>query len=410
MMTVSPRKTARSLWRSMPPGLRRSLLFGTTRLAAPAARLPGPPPAEPVVVVGPVSSATGLGEGARLCMRALRGQGLDVRGFDVSPVMLGGDPAEPIDLGAAVGPGPGTVILHVNAPLAPLALLMLGRAVVKAKRIIGYFAWELPDLPADWIAALAHVHEIWVPSRFTADAFRRHTDRPVRIVAHPVAAPGRVRPATGGAGAPFTVLTPFNMASGFTRKNPVAAVQAFKLAFGDRASDGQRLILKTHHVSAYPAGRDQLAEAIDGDPRVSVLDGTLDRAELDGLIAGSDAVMLLHRSEGFGLPLAEAMGHGVPVVATNWSGNTDFMDFGNSCPVSYCLVPARDPQGSYHYADQVWAEPSVENAARQLRLLADSPAARAGLGAAAVATIRRRCSAEAYAEALRTLLLAGAEV
>lgn len=70
----------------------------------------------------------------------------------------------------------------------------------------------------------------------------------------------------------------------------------------------------------------------------------MDRKELDALIAGSDAVMLLHRSEGFGLPLAEAMGHGVPVVATNWSGNTDFMDFGNSCPVSYCLVPALDPR------------------------------------------------------------------
>ena len=99
---------------------------------------------------------------------------------------------------------------------------------------------------------------------------------------------------------------------------------------------------------------------IDGDPRITLLDRTLDRSELDALIAGCDALMLLHRSEGFGLPLAEAMGQGLPVVATNWSGNTDFMDFDNSCPVSYCLVPARDPQGSYDHADQLWAEPSAE--------------------------------------------------
>jgi len=418
-MSASPKNTAkdtaRAVWRCIPPGMRRSLLFGATRFAAPAAHMPGPPPAEPIVIVGPISSATGLGEGARLAMRALRDQGLDVRGIDVSPVMLGGDPAEPIDLGPPVAPGPGTVILHVNAPLAPLALLMLGRPALRGKRVVGYFAWELPDLPADWIAALDHVHEIWVPSRFTAEAFRRHTSRPVHVVAHPVAAPGPRPGRVRAADDPFTVLTPFNMASGFTRKNPVAAVRAFRLAFGEsRAGEGlpgarkARLILKTQHVSAYAAGCQELAAAIDGDPRITVLDRTLDRAELDELVARCDAVMLLHRSEGFGLPLAEAMGQGLPVVATNWSGNTDFMDFGNSCPVSYCLVPARDPQGSYDHADQLWAEPSTQNAAMHLRRLHENPASVAALGQAAVLAVRERCSPRAYADRLATLLLADA--
>jgi glycosyltransferase involved in cell wall biosynthesis len=321
--------------------------------------------------------------------------------------MLGGDPAEPIDPGLPVTAGPGTVILHVNAPLAPLALLMLGRPALRNKRIIGYFAWELPDLPDDWIAALDHVHEIWVPSRFTAEAFRRHANRPVHVVPHPVQAIATRHRQVRGAGAPFTVLTPFNMASGFTRKNPVAAVRAFKLAFGDGATDA-RLILKTHHVSAYAAGHGELAAAIDGDPRITLLDRTLDRAELDKLVADSDALMLLHRSEGFGLPLAEAMGQGLPVVATNWSGNTDFMDFGNSCPVSYCLVPARDPQGSYDHAGQLWAEPSAEDAAKHLRRLHDNPALGTELGRVASLTIQERCSPKAFADRSGALLMADA--
>jgi glycosyltransferase involved in cell wall biosynthesis len=187
----------------------------------------------------------------------------------------------------------------------------------------------------------------------------------------------------------------------------VAAVRAFKLAF-DGGRDDARLILKTHHVSAYAAGCRELAAAIDGDPRITVLDRTMDRAELDDLVSSSDAVMLLHRSEGFGLPLAEAMGRGLPVVATNWSGNTDFMDFGNSCPVSYCLVPARDPQGSYDHADQLWAEPSAENAAVHLRRLRDEPALRTELGRAASRTIRERCSPKVFAERSGELLMADA--
>jgi glycosyltransferase involved in cell wall biosynthesis len=394
----------------MPPDVRRSLLYAATRIAAPAARPPGPPGLEPVIVVGPISSATGLGEGARLSIRALRDGGLDVRGVDISPVMLGGDPAEPIDHGPPAQSGPGTVVLHVSAPLAPLALLallallMLGRRTLRGKRIIGYFAWELPDLPPDWVAARPHVHEIWVPSRFNAEAFRRHTDRLVHVVPHPVTASDRGEFRHGETGDPFTALTPFNMASGFARKNPVAAVRAFRLAFPSGGTRSARLVLKTHHADAYPAGAAELAEAIDSDPRITIIDSTLDRSDLNALVAGSDTVMLLHRSEGFGLPLAEAMGLAVPVVGTNWSGNTDFMDIGNSCPVSFRLVPAIDPQGTYDHPWQSWADPCIEDAARHLRLLHDNPDMRTSLGCRAAETIRQRLSRAAYAARVRSLL------
>ena len=398
-MPVSPkdtaRDTARAVWRRIPPGLRRSLLFGTTRIAAPAARMPGPPPAEPIVIVGPISSATGLGEGARLAMRALRDQGLDVRGVDVSPVMLGGDPAEPIDPGLPVPAGPGTVILHVNAPLAPLALLMLGRPALRGKRIIGYFAWELPDLPDDWIAALDHVHEIWVPSRFTADAFRRHTEPagPCGAASGPGTRhkAGRVRKRAE--------RTPLHRADavqhGFRLHAEEPGSGGARVQAGVRRGRGAdaRLILKTHHVSAYAAGCGELAAAIDGDPRITRArphDGP-DGTGRAGRLAATRSCCCTGR-KGSGCRWPKRWDRALPVVATNWSGNTDFMDFGNSCPVSYCLVPARDPQGSYDHADQLWAEPSAENAAVHLRRLRDNPALGAELGQAASLTIRERCS------------------
>jgi glycosyltransferase involved in cell wall biosynthesis len=285
---------------------------------------------------------------------------------------------------------------------------MLGRSVLRGKRIIGNFAWELPDLPPDWITGLRHVHEIWVPSTFNAQAFRRHTDRPVRIVGYPVSSAERqVAMKTKDAGEPFTVLTAFNMASGYCRKNPVASVQAFRAAFGN--SPKARLILKTHHIAAYPPGMAELSAAIDGAPNIRVMDCTLPRTELDALVASSDAIMSLHRSEGFGLPLAEAMALGVPAVATGWSGNMDFMTDANSCPVSHSFVAARDPAGGYDYPDQSWADPSVEHAAERLRWLYDNPEERLRIGRTACQNIATNLSMTRYADCLAELLPRGSD-
>ncbi len=390
----------RTLWQRLPQHYRRKALFAAAALLAPRPARGAGAGAGPVVVAGALRTASGLGESARLCLETLRAGGFDARGVDLGGVFM-----QPPDLADYAFPdgrgaiGPGVLILHVNAPLVPLALARLGRALVRGKRIIGYWAWELPEMAPDWRAGLGFVHEIWVPSRFAAAAIARQTDLPVHVIAHPVtvprlppaAAPGPARPHR----AELTVLTLFNMASSFARKNPLAAVAAFRIAFG--ADPSRRLLIKLTNPSAYPPGMAELMKSIAGAPNITIMDKSTPSLENFRLIAESDILLSMHRSEGFGLILAEAMCYGRVVVATGWSGNMDFMTTENSCPVRYRLVPAHDPQGIYDHRDQLWADPDPFDAARHLRRLGD-PAERVRLGARAARDIAALCARRHYLE------------
>jgi glycosyltransferase involved in cell wall biosynthesis len=156
------------------------------------------------------------------------------------------------------------------------------------------------------------------------------------------------------------------MGSSFARKNcwapspPSASLRRFPARH-----------LATRSLPPTPPGAAaRLREAAAGAANISIHDRVLSRAELQGWLANADAVMSLHRAEGFGLVPAEAMQLGRPVIATRWSGNIDFMTAENSALVDYSLVPAVDPQGTYHHPDQLWAEPDVAHAADWLRRLA----------------------------------------
>ena len=124
--------------------------------------------------------------------------------------------------------GPGTVIFHFNPEGLVFSLLAAGRAALRGKRVIGYWAWETARIPPFWTAALSFLDEVWAPSRFTADAIQAVTSKPVRVVPHPVAIrpPGRARRADFGIGAEFTVLAMASFQSTFDRKNPLAAIDA----------------------------------------------------------------------------------------------------------------------------------------------------------------------------------------
>ncbi len=390
------------LWRLLPARGRRALLARGTALLAPRPDHAPPPPRAGMVVGGELARASGLGEAARLMARVIAGFGLATWQVDTSNRFSAGLPDD-----APVGV---PLLLHANAPVLPWALLHLPRRLVRGRRVIGYWAWELPVVPGSWRIGLGFVHEIWAPSRFTADALRGWLPAGsgilVRTVPIPIAAappePALLdRAAFGLPEAAVIVLVSFSLASSNVRKNPLGAVRAFRTAFGDRAD--RILVLKVGNPGHFPAEFAALRDAVSGYSNVRLETRTLPRADNHALTACADIVLSLHRSEGFGLVPAEAMLLGRPVVATGWSGNMDFMDADSAALIGYRLVAARDPRGVFEAPGAVWAEPDLAEAAAALRGLADDPAARATLGARGQALARQRLGAGPLAAALRAL-------
>ncbi len=341
-----------------------------------------------------------MGETARLMAVTAQRLGLPVWTVNVPPPVDARREVEVVASGSAPPLVP--LVLHINAPLLPLALLRLPSALVRNRCVIGYWAWELPEVPPEWRPALACVNQVWVPSRFTAAVLEPLLPGRVRVVPPALAVAPPVASELGRAAfdLPQTaviVLVSFNLASSFARKNPFAAIAAFHGAFGDRAD--RILLLKVAHADHAPADFARLTRMVRGQ-NIRLVTETLSPADRHALTACADIVLSLHRGEGFGLVLAEAMLLGKPVVATGWSGNTDFMDGTNAALVGYRLVPTRDDRSVYR---GVWAEPDVSEAAGLLRRLADDADLRRDLGRRARAAILDRLDGRALIAALEGL-------
>jgi glycosyltransferase involved in cell wall biosynthesis len=385
--TSSFRAAPHTLWRRLPAILRRRAFAKATGWLAPKPSPGASPATKGIVIAGELTRASGIGETARLMATAAQRLGLPVWTVDLPPPV---DARPEVAVTACAPPPPGVpLVLHINAPMLPLALLRLPTAVARNRPIVGYWAWEMPEVPPEWRPALACVSQVWVPSRFTAAVLEPLLPGRVRVVPPALAlvppiASSLGRTAFGLPGDAVVVLVSFNLASSFARKNPFAAVAAFRGAFGDRPD--RILVLKVSHPEHAPADFARLAQMARA-PNIRLETRTLAPDDRHALTACADIVLSLHRGEGFGLVLAEAMLLGKPVVATGWSGNTDFMDGTNAALVGYRLVPARDDRSVYR---GLWAEPDVAQAAVLLRTLADDADLRRDLGARArVSTLTR---------------------
>jgi glycosyltransferase involved in cell wall biosynthesis len=228
-------------------------------------------------------------------------------------------------------------VIWTNAEQLPGFASVVGPEYFVGRYNVGFWAWESERLPAHLAANAAMLDEIWVPSRFVRDAVTPVVDRPVHIFPHPIVAPipePSFDPRSLGIPQGFTFLFTYDFLSSFERKNPLGVLAAFVEAFPD--GGGPVLVLKSVNGAKRPAELERLLLAAGGRRDVVVIDEYLTAGERAALIASCGCFVSLHRAEGFGLGLGEAMALGKPVIATAYSGNLDFMS--NDTAV---LVPAR---------------------------------------------------------------------
>ncbi len=275
-------------------------------------------------------------------------------------------------------------LVQVNADEVPAFVTFVGEQYFEGKYNIGSWLWELPDFPLDWADRFDRFDEIWASSCFTAAALRKATSLPVTVVPYPLAAPAPVvhgRDHFGIAEDAFVFLFIFDFMSVFERKNPLATIEAFLRAFPGRRD--VRLVIKCSNSRIDPENAARLRQAAERG-LVQIIDGYLSRTEVNDLVACCDAYVSLHRSEGFGLTLAEAMTRGKPVIGTDFSGNTDFMNASNSFPVRCKVIELTRDVGPYRRGSR-WAEADVDHAADRMRNVLDDRESSAAIGTAAAA-------------------------
>jgi glycosyltransferase involved in cell wall biosynthesis len=319
-----------------------------------------------VNVVGYVNDVTGLGQVARLLITALEHRGIPHTVLAVGARSLRERlrPTKPLY---------DTNIVCVNAQLLPGFVEAVGRSLLQERRTIGFWWWEVQPFPPVMAWASHLVDELWVGSVHVKRMIEASVSKPIHVFPLPIVRPSvevLTRRELGIPEGRFAFVFSFNFWSVFERKNPLGLLEAFSRAFAP--NEGPILVMKTIRGSTYPVELARLRAAAAARPDVLVIDRAVAPAQYHGLVAACDAYASLHRAEGFGLTIAEAMALGKPAVATAYSGNVDFMTGNNSYLAPYELVPV--PAGLEPYAaGGLWAEPDLDAAAALLRRIVDQP-------------------------------------
>lgn len=265
-------------------------------------------------------------------------------------------------------------IFHFNGDQLDRLISDWGTSILECKYRIGFWHWELPEFPDDNLPWFNKVDEIWVPSRFVFNSIAPKSNKPVQII--PLALDDQILKPPQPDREKFSIpknkvvfIITFDFYSILERKNPIAGINVFsKLIESKQYKDHAHLVVKVSNPHADLTGYKLLRETLDkiDNNKVTLIDQVLPRQGILQLINSCDSLISLHRSEGFGLHLAEAMAMGKSVIATNWSGNTDFMNSKNSYLVDYKLVRLKKDFGPYR-RNCHWAQPDEDHALIQMK-------------------------------------------
>ncbi len=310
-----------------------------------------------VNVVGFFTSELGVGEVARLLMSGLDAAGvpaLPVRG-QLAPPARQGIEYPHVTLDQAVYP---VNILCINGDGIPVFAREAGRSFFEHRHTIAVWWWEVGDPPPTWTPAYEFIDEVWAGSRYVAEAIAPTSPVPVVRFTLPVEEPEVSPRSRAELGLPedgFIFLNVHDYHSVAARKNPLGLIEAFRRAFPP--GSGAVLVVKSINADANLAQHERTLAAAAGHPDIHLLDGYVSPQEKNSIIAACDCFVSLHRSEGFGLTMAEAMLLAKPVIATRYGGSLEFMDDENSFLVDCRPAPVGD--GAYPYAPEaVWGIPT----------------------------------------------------
>ena len=298
----------------------------------------------------------------------------------------------------------------VTADQFPFLAADFPQLFAATQRMIGYWFWELEHVPSHMRQSIALVDEIWAGSRFVTDAFAAVSSVPVRHVPIPVGEPRRsgrgrsdfaILADVGGRPIFLTVLDHLSVTE---RKNPIGVIDAFCRAF--TPDEGPVLLIKTMNGHQRWPHHLRVLAAADGRNDIRVWDEALDRSDQMALMAAADCVVSLHRSEGLGLHLAEAMWLGTPTIATRYSGNLDFMNDDNSLLIDAELVNVEHGEGVYP-PTALWADPDLDLAATAMRRIVGDAALCTRLAKAGRRTMEQQPNLADTGRLISQLLLGG---
>jgi glycosyltransferase involved in cell wall biosynthesis len=355
-----------------------------------------------VDVVGHLRSKLGVGEAGRAVVRALRAAEVDVSVLSVPAPWHREDDEFPVDHTASHG----AMLLAVNENMVQTTLARLGRPMTSRRHLIGQWFWEVDPPPEQWRNTMTLLDEIWAPTMYLRDLILTRAPKGFPVVHMPL--PVTVGDTVSddarcllGLDDRFMFLFAFDFFSVAKRKNVTGLIDAYLRAFP--VPGNVQLVIKTIN-GQHRLGELECLRWMSGSrPDITVWDGHLDRDAALGLIASADCYVSLHRSEGLGLTIAEAMALGTPVIATGYSGNMDYMTPDNSIPIPWTLTrvgPGTDP----YPADAVWAEPDLDAAAAAMRRMHADTEFRSRVAREARRHTRERFSAEACGRRMKERL------